>query len=126
MDLGPSGSHLTLTYGEALDENGDVTTDNIDSNTNAAELSLPEAARMPDDIGPLQVDEITSAGSRHDVFEPRMSTKGVRYVRVEGHPRPLSRNDCGVSSSIPTYVGPDGSNAAMNAWIGCMKLQFEH
>jgi alpha-L-rhamnosidase len=93
MDLGPSGSHLTLTFGEALDENGDVTTDNIDSRANAAELSLPEAAKMPDDIGPLQVDGITSAGSTYDVFEPRMSTKGFRYVRIEGHPRTLSRED---------------------------------
>ena len=48
---------------------------------------------MPDDIGPLQVDEITSAGSEHDIFEPRMSTKGFRYVRVEGHPKILSRDD---------------------------------
>jgi alpha-L-rhamnosidase len=92
-DLGPSGSQLRLTYAEALDERGDVTTDNIDSTANAAELSLPEAAKMPDGIGPLQVDEIISAGSEHDVFEPRMSTKGFRYVRVEGQPKILSRDD---------------------------------
>jgi alpha-L-rhamnosidase len=95
-DLGPDGSHLRLTYGEALDENGDVTTDNIDSSANAEELSLPEAAKMAEDVGPLQVDEITSAGdagSAHAVFEPRMSTKGFRYVRVEGHPKVLSRDD---------------------------------
>jgi alpha-L-rhamnosidase len=92
-DLGPDGTRLRLTYGEALDDKGDVTTDNIDSSANAEELSLPEAAKMPDDIGPLQVDEIISAGSKHDVFEPRMSTKGFRYVRVEGHPKILSCDD---------------------------------
>jgi alpha-L-rhamnosidase len=92
-DLGPDGTQLRLTYGEALETNGDVTTDNIDSSANAEELSLPEAAKMPDDIGPLQVDEITSAGSKHDIFEPRMSTKGFRYVRVQGHPKILSRDD---------------------------------
>jgi alpha-L-rhamnosidase len=92
-DLGPSGSQLRLTYAEALDESGDVTTHNIDSSANAAELSLPEAAKMPDGIGPLQVDEIVSAGAKTDVFEPRMSTKGFRYLRVEGHPRPLSHED---------------------------------
>ena len=92
-DLGPHGARLRLTYAEALDDHGDVTTDNIDSTANAAELSLPEAAKMPDDIGPLQVDQITSAGSDHDVFEPRMSTKGFRYVRVEGHPKILSRDE---------------------------------
>jgi alpha-L-rhamnosidase len=92
-DLGPDGTQLRLTYGEALEDNGDVTTDNIDSSANAEELSLPEAAKMPDDIGPLQVDAITSAGSRHDVFEPRTSTNGFRYVRVEGHPKILSHDD---------------------------------
>lgn len=92
-DLGPDGTSLRLTYGEALDEKGDVTTDNIDSNANAEELSLPKAAKMADDIGPLQVDAIVSAGSKSDVFEPRMSTKGFRYVRVESHPKTLARDD---------------------------------
>jgi alpha-L-rhamnosidase len=97
-DLGPDGTRLRLSYGEALDDNGDVTTGNIDSSANAEELSLPEAAKMPDDIGPLQVDEIVSAGPGHagseqDVFEPRISTKGFRYVRVEGHPKVLARED---------------------------------
>jgi alpha-L-rhamnosidase len=91
-DLGPDGTRLRLTYGEALDANGDVTTDNIDSSANAEELSLPEAAKMPDGIGPLQVDEITSAGCENH-FESRMSTKGFRYVRVEGHPGTLSGDD---------------------------------
>jgi alpha-L-rhamnosidase len=56
-DLGPDGTRLRLTYGEAREGNCDVTTDNIDSSANAEELSLPEAAKMPDDIGSLQVDE---------------------------------------------------------------------
>jgi alpha-L-rhamnosidase len=92
-NLGPSGTWLRLTYGETLNARGDVTTDNIDSSANAEELSLPEAAKMPDDVGPLQVDEICSAGDTRDVFEPRMSTKGFRYVRIEGHPHALSRDD---------------------------------
>ena len=92
-DLGPSSTHLRLTYAEALDQSGDVTTDNIDSTANAEELSLPEAAKMPEGIGPLQVDEVISAGPKADVFEPRMSTKGFRYVRVEGHPKTLSLED---------------------------------
>jgi alpha-L-rhamnosidase len=89
-DLGPSGTHLRLTYAEALDERGDATTDNIDATANAAELSLPEAAKMPEGIGPLQVDDIISAGSPPHVYESRLSTKGFRYVRVEGNPEPLS------------------------------------
>jgi alpha-L-rhamnosidase len=92
-NLGPSGTRLRLTYGEALDADGDVTTENIDSSANAEELSLPEAAKVPDDIGPLQVDEIHSAGDPSHTFEPRLSTKGFRYVRVEGHPQSLTPDD---------------------------------
>jgi alpha-L-rhamnosidase len=81
-DLGPSGSRLRLTYAEALDESGDVTTHNIDSTANAAELSLPEAAKMPDGIGPLQVDEIISAGSKTDVFEWRITSDAQLELQV--------------------------------------------
>ena len=92
-NLGPAETRLRLTYGEALDAKGDVTTENIDSSVAAEELSLPEAAKMPEGIGPLQVDEIQSAGRPGDVFEPRHSTKGFRYVRIEGHPQSLSTKD---------------------------------
>ena len=61
-DLGPAGTRLRLTYGEALDANGDVTIDNIDSRIAAEELSLPETAKMPEEVGPIQVDEVVSAG----------------------------------------------------------------
>jgi alpha-L-rhamnosidase len=91
-ELGPAGTRLRLTYGEALDEQGDVTTENLDSAEAAEELSLPEAAKMPDEVGPLQVDEVVSAGAGQ-TFEPRHSSKGFRYVRIEGHPRPLSPGD---------------------------------
>jgi alpha-L-rhamnosidase len=92
-DLGPAGTQLRLTYGEALAANGDVTTDNIDSSANAEELGLPDAAKMPEEVGPLQVDDVISAGIPGQCFEPRHSTKGFRYVRVEGHSRSLSAGD---------------------------------
>jgi alpha-L-rhamnosidase len=74
-DLGPAGAELTLVYGEALDPDGDVTQRNIS-----------HADRFPE--RPFQTDVVVSAGDGA-VFEPRHSTKGFQYVRVEGHPGPL-------------------------------------
>jgi alpha-L-rhamnosidase len=75
-DLGPAGRTLTLVYGEALDAGGDVTQRNVSHED-----------RFPD--RPFQTDVVTSAGDGSS-FEPRHSTKGFRYVRVEGHPGPLA------------------------------------
>jgi alpha-L-rhamnosidase len=72
--LGPAGTEVTLTYGEWLDADGDVTQDNV-------------AAPMSTDVDgsvPFQVDRVVSAGHEGDVFEPRHSTKGFQHVRVEG------------------------------------------
>ena len=74
-DLGPEGAELRLVYGEALDADGDVTQSNIS-----------HADRFPE--RPFQTDVIISAGDG-TAFEPRHSTKGFQYVRVEGHPGPL-------------------------------------
>jgi len=72
--LGAEGNVTTLTFGEWLDADGDVTQEN---------LSIPGFVR--EDAGiPFQVDEVTSAGLADDVFEPRHSTKGFQFVRVEG------------------------------------------
>ena len=40
-----------------------------------------------------QVDRVVSAGRPGEVFEPRHTTHGFRYVRVEGHPDALSAGD---------------------------------
>ncbi len=79
-DLGPAGATLTLTHGEALDEHGDVTTDHLRAFDFATHAPLPAG----------QVDRVTSAGRDGDVFEPRHTTHGFRYVRIEGHPAELS------------------------------------
>ncbi|MBV9953532.1 MAG: family 78 glycoside hydrolase catalytic domain, partial [Acidimicrobiia bacterium] len=81
-DLGPAGTTLTLTYGEALDPDGDVTQANVDQ----PPMSVSRELGLP-----FQTDVVTSAGDG-SVFEPRHSTKGFRYVRVEGHPGPLDRS----------------------------------
>jgi alpha-L-rhamnosidase len=78
-DLGPEGTTITTTYGEALGPDGDVTQSNVDQ----APISVSRGLGLP-----FQVDIVTSAGDG-SAFEPRHSTKGFRYVRVEGHPGPL-------------------------------------
>lgn len=82
-NLGPRGTRITVSYGEALDRDGDLTQANIASGVSAAvDVSVP-----------FQVDTVISAGVDADVFEPRHSTKGFRYVRVEGHPGELQPDD---------------------------------
>jgi alpha-L-rhamnosidase len=93
-NLGPKDTNLVLTYGETLTAEGDVTMENIDSNLNAADHGMDTSvAKMPKELGPLQVDHIISSGVAGKVFEPRHSTKGFRYVRVEGYPGQLSASD---------------------------------
>ena len=75
-DLGPAGTTLTLRYGETLDAGGDVN-----------QSAISHADRWPD--RPFQTDVVTSAGDG-TVFEPRHSTKGFRYVSIEGHPGPIA------------------------------------
>ncbi len=78
-DLGPAGTELTITYGEWLDPSGDLTQANIDHAAFAAPRDQPV---------PFQTDVVISAGDGQP-FEPRHSTKGFQYVRIEGHPGPL-------------------------------------
>jgi len=82
-NLGPAGTALTLTHGEALDASGDVTTAHLDAD-------LPF---IPEPLPAGQVDRVISAGRAGEVFEPRHTTHGFRYVRVEGHPESLNAAD---------------------------------
>ncbi|MCX7520769.1 family 78 glycoside hydrolase catalytic domain [Microbacterium sp. STN6] len=72
--LGPAGTRLTLTHGEALDAAGLVTTDHLRAFDFATGAVLPAG----------QVDEVISAGRQSDVFEPRHTTHGFRYVQLDG------------------------------------------
>lgn len=81
-DLGPEGTTLTLRHGEHLDAAGDLTTAHLDVN-------IPIMPPMP--LG--QVDDVTSAGVEGDVFEPRFTTHGFQYARIEGHPDALAPDD---------------------------------
>jgi alpha-L-rhamnosidase len=80
--LGPTGSRLTLAHGEWLDSDGDLTTAHLDVNLPIIPESLP--------LG--QVDEVVSGGDQ-DVFEPRFTTHGFQYVRIEGHSGSVRSDD---------------------------------
>ncbi len=79
--LGPTGTEVTLTYGEWLDATGDVTQEHLRVENISTFLDLP-----------FQTDTVTSDGSG-DAFEPRHSTKGFQYVRVEGDLGELTGDD---------------------------------
>ncbi|GAA3389238.1 family 78 glycoside hydrolase catalytic domain [Cryptosporangium minutisporangium] len=82
-NLGPAGTELTLTHGEWLGPDGDLTVEHL----------RPAVPFLPHPLPAGQVDVVVSAGVPGDVFEPRRTTHGFRYVRIEGHPGPLTTDD---------------------------------
>jgi alpha-L-rhamnosidase len=73
--LGVPGETVTLAYGEALDDDGDVTRDHL----------RPHDFRRPGqflDAG--QVDSVIPSGAPGEVFEPRHTTHGFQYISVQG------------------------------------------
>lgn len=82
-NLGPAGSKLRIVYGEALDNQGEVTQENF----------KPEVPFLPVPVEAGQIDEVISAGRAGDVFESLHSTKGFRYVRIEGLDAELKQTD---------------------------------
>ena len=80
-DLGPAGTALTIVHGEFLNEAGDVTQDHL----------------SPDFLGEQKhvgmIDRVVAAGSPGEVFEPRHTTHGFQYARIEGHPGRLTPDD---------------------------------
>ena len=82
-NLGPAGTTITLTHGEWSGPDGDVTTDHL----------KPAVPFLPQPLPAGQVDSVVSAGVPGEVFEPRHTTHGFQYVRVEGHPDDLTADD---------------------------------
>jgi alpha-L-rhamnosidase len=82
-NLGPAGTTVTLTHGEWLGPDGDVTVENL----------KPDLPFLPHPLPAGQVDTVVSAGVPGDVFEPRRTTHGFQYVRIEGHPGELTADD---------------------------------
>ena len=82
-NLGPAGTTVTLTHGEWLGPDGDVTTDHL----------KPAVPFLPEPLPAGQVDQVISSGITGDAFEPRRTTHGFQYVRIEGHPDDLTDDD---------------------------------
>jgi len=80
--LGPKGNKVTLTHGEWLDQDGDVTLDHL-------AVNFPNFPK----IDCLQIDSVISDGRPESIFEPRYTTHGFQFVRVEGLAEPLSIDD---------------------------------
>lgn len=85
--LGPAGTEITLTHGEWLGADGDV----------AVEHMRPAFPFLPHPLGAGQVDTVVSDGCSGG-FEPRHTTHGFQYVRVDGYPADLSPD--GVSGVV--------------------------
>ena len=81
--LGAPGSPVVLTHGEHLDESGDVTLTHLEPDVPFLGGRLPAG----------QVDRVVAAGRAGEVFEPRRTTHGFRFVRVEGLTDDLSVDD---------------------------------
>ncbi len=105
--LGPAGTEITLTHGEWLDDDGDVTQEHL----------IPPSLLLSGDI-PFQTDTVISAGIPGDVFEPRHSTKGFQYVRVEGDLDELTPADITavvVHTDLPRIGSFECSDERINA-----------
>jgi len=81
--LGPVGTRITITHAEWLAPNGDITTENLD-------VQFPF---MPEPIYDHQIDVVTSAGLEGDFFEPKFTTHGFQFVRLEGFVGDLTEDD---------------------------------
>ncbi len=80
-DLGPEGTELTIVHGEFLDPSGDVTQDHL----------TPDF--FGDDMQVGMIDRVVAAGTPGEGFEPRQTTHGFQYARIEGHPGRLTPDD---------------------------------
>lgn len=98
-DLGAPGSVTTLEFGEHVDVRGDLTTQHLDTHTPSGEH-----------IRFHQTDRVIS-GTGHEVFEPRHTVHGFRYVRVTHPGRALD------AKSITAVVVH--SDLPRTGWFSC-------
>ena len=116
--LGGPGNTLRLEYGEALGEDGDVTRDHLRPH----DFRTPGAFR---DAG--QVDTVTGSGTPGEVFEPRHTTHGFRYVSIQGLSQDLSPADitgCLVRTDLERIGTFHCSNARLNKLHDIVEWSF--
>jgi alpha-L-rhamnosidase len=109
-DLGPTGTTLEILSGEHLVPSGDE--------VDVAAVAGAAFAKEGADRVPFQTDVVTSVGDG-SVFEPRHSTKGFQYVRIDGHPGPLAAESITsvvVGNDVAAIGGFSCSNDDLN-WL---------
>jgi alpha-L-rhamnosidase len=82
-NVGPEGTELTIVHGESLTASGDVTQDHLSPDFFGGDLTVG------------MIDRVIAAGTPGEVFEPRQTTHGFRFARIEGHPGRLTPDDIG-------------------------------
>jgi alpha-L-rhamnosidase len=116
--LGKQGETLTLVHGEALDADGDVTLNHL----------RPHDFRRPGQfLSAGQVDEVTASGAPGEVFEPRHTTHGFRYVSVQGLAGNLAAEDitaCLVQTDLERIGSFHCSDERLNKLHGIVEWSF--
>ncbi|MHC6591281.1 alpha-L-rhamnosidase [Arthrobacter sp. C152] len=116
--LGAPGETVTLEYGEALGKDGDVDRSHL----------RPHDFRTPGaflDAG--QVDSVISSGAAGEVFEPRHTTHGFRYVSIHGLKqdlRPADIKACLVRTDLERIGTFRCSDDRLNRLHGIVEWSF--
>ncbi len=101
---GPAGATVTLRHGEALDKAGNFTMANLN---------------LPGPVGGgelLQQVTYTLKGEDEEIYEPRFTFHGFRYVRVEGFPgEPTPEDLTGIA--IYSDMAPAGTFTCSNPMV---------
>ncbi|WAJ35403.1 family 78 glycoside hydrolase catalytic domain [Arthrobacter sp. FX8] len=116
--LGAPGETVTLEYGEALGADGDVNRDHL----RPLDFRAPGAFR---DAG--QVDTVIASGAPGEVFEPRHTTHGFRYVSVQGLAAGLQPGDitgCLVRTDLERIGTFSCSDARLNTLHDIVEWSF--
>jgi alpha-L-rhamnosidase len=89
---GPAGTTIHLTHGEALDQYGNFTMENV----------------MMQQVLPFQEDTFILKGEGVEEFDPHFTIHGFQYVKVEGYPGEIKpENFCSVA--IYSDMPPTGT-----------------
>jgi alpha-L-rhamnosidase len=112
--LGAAGTEATLVYGEILGADGDVTQEHL------RPLDFKNPGQF---LAAGQVDSVVSAGTPGEVFEPRHTVHGFRYVSVRGLAGALRPGDivgCMVQTDLErlgTFSCSDGRLNKLHAMV---------
>ncbi len=107
----PAGTTIRIRHAEVLEEDGNIYRTN---------LRMEPLKHVHPGLGARQEDEYTCAGDGREVYEPRFTYHGFRYVEVAGLPGKLSKDAivARVLHSAPPITGElETSNAMFNKLV---------